>query len=727
MPHGSVRIVMRMSARRSTLLVMAATVLVGLSSHSKASIPVVDAVRLDDPPRIDGVLDDRSWRTAARIPALAQATPLQGAPPTEHTEVWIGYDDQNLYVAFRCADRNPAEILASQLERDTDLNTDDVVRVVLDPSARGRDGYFFEVNALGTRRDELIQEGNTLVSEWDAIWTAAAHVDEGGWSAEIAIPFKSLAFEPDVTTWGLNFERLIRRRQERDRWAGAEVAKRVWWLPDAGRLVGLSGLARGAGLDVKLVTTARQGKRASDADDALEMEPGMDAVWRITPALAATFTVNTDFAEADVDAREVNLTRFPLFFPERRDFFLQDASLFQFGGIEETPRPFFSRRIGLTDGGEPVDVRGGVKLTGRSGPWTIGLLHTELDASETTPAVGLSVGRVAYQLSPTINIGTIATHGDPRFDGDADLVGTDFSYLNTQFWPEKTLEVRMWAMQSDTEFAGGRGNAFGAFINYPNEPWDFSLFAGQYDKRFDPALGFVERTDIRELKSRAQRRFRLERHGVSTIDLFGEFLVQTDLDGRTVAWDLEFPQVLVTTPRGDTLQVGAELERDVLLEPFEITDGVNIPAGDHRFRRWTMEAIVNPSRPVAGALFIEGGEFYTGRREDYGAQLDWRPAPRFYTQLAYEWRNVHLPEGDFEVHIGSLRMNVGVLRNLTWNTTAQYDSISRQVGFNVRLRWSLPMDNDVFLVLNHGFDADDGRLHAFAREAVLKVGWTFRL
>jgi hypothetical protein len=714
-------------SKRSALFVTVATMLVGLSGHSNASTPAIEAVRLDEPPRIDGILNDRAWRTAAHIPALTQATPLQGAPPSEQTEVWIGYDDQNLYIAFRCADRTPTAILASQLERDTDLNTDDIVRVALDPSARGRDGYFFEMNALGTRRDELIQEGNTLVSEWDAIWTAAAQVDEEGWSAEMAIPFKSLAFEPDVTHWGVNFERLIRRRQERDRWSGAEVAKRVWWLPDAGRLVGLSGLERAAGVDAKLVATARQRKANSDARDEFELEPGMDVVWRITPALAATFTVNTDFAEADVDAREVNLTRFPLFFPERRDFFLQDAPLFQFGGIEETPRPFFSRRIGLTDSGEPVDVRGGVKLTGRFGPWTMGILHTEVDESNTTPSVGLSVGRIAYQLSPTMNVGTIATHGDPRVDGDAHLVGMDFNYLNTQFWPERTLEVRTWAMQSETDLSGGRGNAFGALLNYPNEPWSASLYAGQYDKRFDPALGFVERTDIREFKSTAQRRFRLERHGISTIDLFGEFLLQTDLDGRTVGWDHEFPQVLVTTPRGDTLQVGAEMERDVLVDPFEITDGVIIPAGDHRFRRWSMEAMMDPSRPIAGALLLAGGEFYTGRREDYGLQFDWRPAPRFYTQLAYEWRDVHLPEGDFDVHIGSVRVNLGVLRKLTWNTTAQYDSISRQLGFHVRLRWSLPMDNDVFLVLNHGYDADNGGLRAFAREAVLKAGWTVRL
>jgi hypothetical protein len=317
-------------------------------------------------------------------------------------------------------------VLAAQLERDANLKSDDSVRIVIDSFGRRQDGYYFEVNPVGARVDGLIEHNNDPALEWDAIWNARAQIDDGGWTVEIAIPTTSLAFDRDRSTWGFNIERMIRRKQEKVRWSGHGSAFDVNYLPESGELRGLVDLHQGRGIEFRPFASVRHTAKASrPEDEGTEFNPGFDLVWRVTPSLTATFTTFTDFAETDVDDRDVNLGRFPLFFPEKRAFFLQDAPLFAFGNIDDNPRPFFSRRIGLTPQGRPVDILAGFKVTGRHGPVTLGLLDAQVDSFGNVESKNLFVGRVAFQLSETLTAGVLATNGEQRANGENSALGFD--------------------------------------------------------------------------------------------------------------------------------------------------------------------------------------------------------------------------------------------------------------------------------------------------------------
>lgn len=340
----------------------------GAQSHAEARPAVKDPyrvrmVRADSPPKIDGRLDEAIWSKATVINGFKQAEPNEGTEPSEKTIVRLLYDVDFVYISVRASDSKPNGIIAKERQRDIDLDGDDSIALAFDPFHDRQRGYYFQVNPLGTRRDGLITQEReagsyelTYSVEWDGIWYAEASIDAQGWAAEIAIPIKTISFDPGNATWGFNVERRIARKNEVVRWRAAQRVKRVYSMGDAGELVGLTGLRQGLGLD--LIPYARV-KLTRDRENTVsaEIEPGLDVFYKPTPSVTLALTLNTDFAEAEVDDRRVNLTRFPLFFPEKRAFFLQDANYFRFGGIQTSPLPFFSRKIGLSDEGEPIDLK----------------------------------------------------------------------------------------------------------------------------------------------------------------------------------------------------------------------------------------------------------------------------------------------------------------------------------------------------------------------------------
>jgi hypothetical protein len=318
-----------------------------LNAGLLAAAPSLGVRPTATPPKIDGVLDDAAWRDAAHSDDFRQLEPLENVPATERSEVWVTYDADNLYVAVRCHDSGGrAGIRAYTMQRDRDTGSDDLVRVVLDTFHRQNDGYYFALTAAGGRLDGLIQNKEEGNDQWDAIWLGRTSVDDGGWSAEFAIPVKSLSFDPAATSWGFEIGRAIRRKQEVIRWSGRLRNKPTISLPQIGEIRGLAGFRQGRGLDFKPFASLIRHSRPRTDEKEIDIKPGIDLIWHVTPSLAATLTVNTDFADADVDERQVNLGRFSLFFPEKRAFFTQDASLFTFGGINDGGAvPYFSRRI----------------------------------------------------------------------------------------------------------------------------------------------------------------------------------------------------------------------------------------------------------------------------------------------------------------------------------------------------------------------------------------------
>lgn len=707
---------------RSSLMVAG----VWLAATALVAAPSLDVRPSAAPPKIDGVLRPGEWDSAAHSDAFRQITPLENAAPTERTEFWVTFDADTIYVAVRSHDAaGSAGLRAYSMQHDQDNGSDDIVRIVFDTFHRENDGYYFALTAAGGRHEGLIQNKAEANEQWDAIWFGKTSLDAGGWSAEFAIPLKSLAFDPQIDTWGFNLSRTVRRKQELMRWSGLVRSRPTISLPDLGTLRGLTGLRQGRGIDFKPFASFT--RRAASAKNEYGFKPGFDLVWHVTPSLAATFTVNTDFADAEVDERQVNLGRFSLFFPEKRGFFTQDASLFTFGGIVDgVAAPFFSRRLGLADDGTKVDLLGGVKLTGRAGPLTIGLLDVQTDTHAGVSSRNLLVARAAVQVLAESSVGLIATNGDPRGATRNRSLGFDFNYRNSRLPAGKSLEAHAYAIGSDSARAGGRDTDLGLVFSYPGEPFEFVSDSRRIGARFDPALGFVPRAGIYELFNFASYTWRPEAHGVRRINLAVQPFWTLDLHGRSVSEDHDLPALEIENFAGDRLQSQYTLTRERLDAPFEISPGVVIPPGDYRWERGQVSFHTTRSRPVSGGVLFRDSGFYTGHRRDYRLSAEWRASDHFFASASWQLQQVRLPQGDFDVRLASARLVCTVSPDLQFSVLGQFDNVSHSLGVNFRVKWIVRPGNEVFLVVNEGYDTSDDRFRPVQNDTSLKAAWTFR-
>ncbi len=691
---------------------------------AQATRPSLEMARAATRPSIDGKLDDPCWKDAPVIKDFTQVIPVAGDKPTEKTEVRLLYDRDAIYIAIRCYDSQPDRIISRQMQRDADLGSDDMVKIAFDTFGRRRDGYYFSTNPAGARVEGLIEDFADQNKLWDTIWDVEARIDDQGWTAEAAIPVKSLSFDPAATAWGCNIERTIRRKQEVARWTAISPAKPMTSLADFGELRGIAGLRHGLGLEVKPFLTYKYTDDENFTDWSLK--PGSDFIYRITPSLTAQASINTDFAEADVDDRVVNLTRFPVFFPEKRDFFLQDASLFAFGGIGTSPLPYYSRRIGLDAGGRPVDVLFGGRLTGRIGDTSLALLTVEQDESDDLPAKNLSVIRIAQQVLDESNVGVILTHGDPRSDGDNTLAGVDFNYLNTRLDGGRRLMGHAYFMGTDSDNFDAQDYAWGLALAYPNEPWDLFAEVEEAGDEFDPAMGFIGRRGVREYRGWIRHVWRINHAWIRSISLRFRPEVITEADGRIVAEDYDLPGISLLTPAGDSVYAEWFSSRDVLDESFEIWPDVMLPADDYRWSGYLLELHTSSSRPISLDVEHRAGTFYNGTRNDYGAGFSVRPSRHLNLGLFYELRDIDLEQGDFDVRLVSGRVNFAFSPSLSWTNVAQYDNKSRSVGFDSRVRWTVRPGNDLFIAVSQGYDFDDWRLHESSSQLIVKAGLSFR-
>ncbi|MCB9848201.1 MAG: carbohydrate binding family 9 domain-containing protein [Phycisphaeraceae bacterium] len=693
--------------------------------------PVSAILRTDAPPLIDGVLDDEVWAEAPVIDGFRQVDPVEGAEPSQRTEVRLLYDDDNLYVGVHCFDDDPGAIVAQEMQRDAALANGDLFSFVIDTFNDQRNGYFFETNPLGARVDGLIDQGRDIRTDWDGIWRAEATIDDTGWHAEFAIPFKTVSFDPARGDWGFNAERYIRRTNEDIRWAAISNSRGVASLADAGVIEGLEGLKQGLGVDVKpFVTVSTRGDGSHYAQKTL-VEPGVDIFWKPDPSLTFVATFNTDFAETDVDDRQINLTRFPLFFPEKRDFFLQDAGIFRFGGLGRTPLPFFSRRIGIGPSGEEQEILAGVKVTGRADGFNYGLLDVQMKHDEALGDKNLTVARGLWNVGEESTAGVIVTNGAPRTRGSNSLVGLDFNYRNSTDFGSDTLRANLW-MQLSTSSGDAvvgdhtEGTAFGSRLAYESDDFDWTLIVEQTGESFNPALGFVARPDIREYFARGRKRWRPVGSVWRRIDLGVNLNTVTDLSNVIESQSLTVPQVSLVTDDGDGIDLDITVNRERLFTGFEIMDGVVIDPGDYWFTSGAVGAYTSSGRPLSVSGSVRIGEFYDGSGVVYFAGATWRPTPNIRLSGNYTINDIDLPAGDFITRLLRVQMNIAFSTDVTWNNTVQYDNVSDSVGINSRLRWEVVPGDEVFFVVNQGFDAEDGRFRSLSTALTFKLGLTFR-
>ncbi len=689
---------------------------------------IVSLVRTDLPPQIDGILNDPSWLKAPVISNFTQVRPNEGHAPSEKTEIRFLYDANFIYIGVRAFDSEPEKIVARLMQRDISLRSEDRIRLTFDTFLSHRNGYYFAINPRGARRDGLVDPNagrGGYEADWDGIWYGKSKIDEEGWTAEIAIPAKTLNFNPANDTWGFNAERDIQRNNEKVRWATPARNKRVTTMNDAGILQNLHGLNQGKGIDFIPFSNFRYKRDSVAGTGKFELEPGFDLFYKITPAITAAFTLNTDFAEAEVDDRRINLTRFPLFFAEKRAFFLQDATIFQFADINRSPLPFFSRRIGLNEDREEVDIIAGVKVTGRAGRVNFGLLSIQVDKFKNLESKNLSVARATVNLFGESYMGFIATHGDPTTNDENLLYGFDFNYRNSDFkGTGQIVESNIYYMQSDSTGLTGDEYAFGAEFAYPNDKWDIGVEFTQIGENFNPAIGFVSETGTRQYLSWLRRTWHPQKLDDFYFDGFGR--IRTRLDGSILDREIWIPQIGFETLNQDEAFVVPIFNQEQLFEPFEIIDGVFIPVGNYHFNRFRAEVIFSDARKLGGFMAVEFGDFFNGDCTEFVANVGWRPSPHFNFSAEYETNIISLPQGDFTIKVVQIDFNIQFSPNLVWNITNQWDNDSNEFGLNSRIRWTINPGQDLFIVFNQGVDTSNNRWHPIETEFSAKLAWTFR-
>ena len=491
-------------------------------------------------------------------------------------------------------------------------------------------------------------------------------------------------------------------------------------------MVGLEGIRQGIGLDIIPFYVATSSNDQDKNEEHLLGEPGVDAFYKITPNLTLSVTANTDFAETEVDARQINLTRFPLFFPERRDFFLQDSGVFAFSELGSSVVPFFSRTIGLDGSGMEVPLIGGAKLTGRVGDYNLGVLDIETDDSHGLDGENLFVARVSKNVGEQSSVGGILTHGNPSGPTDNNVFGLDATFRTSDFLEGKRLVAGIWGVASDAEKVHRNEAAYGAFVRSPNDELRWSTSLMEIQKNFDPALGFVRRKGIRQYSGGVGYMPRVN----ETIRQF-EFSVDASAVTNThdvlETWEAEVQPLGINFESGDSARVELIHTVDRLMQPFEISKGVTIPAGEYDYDRWRLEFDSSEIRPLSVRAAIAGGEFYSGDRRDLWTRVSYRTGPLFSGSLEWVQNDVDLRGGEFTTQLSRLRAKFSFSPDVSWNTFVQWDNVSEIFGINTSLRWIPVPGREVFLVFNQSLNEAGRGLTTTFQELAAKVSYTIRL
>lgn len=690
-------------------------------------------------PVLDGNLDDEIWQQATLITDLHQTLPVDHGEPTRASEFYVTYSDDYFYVAARLYDDQPSEINARQLIQGGNLGFDDNIEIMLDTFNNSRTAFYFRTNPNSIRNEGVWESPSSSNNDWSGIWQVESRIDDQGWVAEIAIPFKTLNFDPNTEQWGFNIGRTIARSNEQLFWSSLNRESNP---STAGTISGVSGINQGLGLDIvpSMILTRTEDHISGDTDD--NFDPSLDVFYKFTPNLTGVLTLNTDFSATEVDNRQVNLTRFSLFFPEKRDFFLQDSEIFSFSRSQSTfgfgggqnAIPFYSRRIGLNSAtGQPVGIDAGAKLAGRIGNISLGSLVVKQDDQVGLEGQNVFVGRIASNVLSESKVGVIFTDGDPNSELDNSLIGVDFSYQNTRFSDSHTLSSNVWYQQTTTEGIEGDDKAynFDVALTTQNNGLSGSLNYSYIGEEYNPALGFVNRKGIETFGATTNYYYYPVDNSFLRI-LFG--LLQYSHVRSIETQEMESEEIVfipfsLNSHRGDRYNVIFDQEKENLSRPFAIRPGIIIPAGEYSFHGAQLNLLTSNQRDFSPDLSYKQGSFYDGTRREVSLSMAWRPNRNLAFDFSYRFTDVELPQGDFVSRLISVNANYAVNAKWSWLNLIQYDNGSKSVGLNSRLHWAPQAGEDLYLVVNYNFDSLLGAfkdLDTVYSSVVLKYTKNFR-
>ena len=715
-----------------------------VAADDRADPPSVQAVKLStedsETMQIDGLLSEPIWQSAEAATGLRQREPLEGVAATERTEVRILFDSNTLYVGVVAHDRYPDKIIARTLQRDKIMEPefdgkpqfagDDAVAILLDPFHDHRNAVIFATNPNGAEFEALLtEEGREFNIDWRAVWQVAAQKLPQGWSAEFAIPFRTLRYPTNSgdQPWGFNVYRVIRRKNEEVLWsAWSRDNEGFARVSRAGHLTGMVDLPRpSVNLEVKpflLSGLTKELEESADFNTNQKLDAGFDAKWEVRPGLLLDLTLNTDFAQVDVDDEQVNLTRFDLFFPEKRDFFLENSGIFEFGfrGIFEPPPflLFFSRRIGIHDDGE-VPVIGGARLTGRIGKQTIGLLNTVTKKAFGEPRTNFAVARVKRDIGGSNYIGAILTDRRTSQNWNSGT-GVDWS-----FWPTGALNLQGFYARTFTSGAGGDDYAYRLGIDFASD--HFGLF-GQHITVGDEAnaeMGFITRTDMRRTDGFSRITTRPQILGLRALNFFVQGLYLTRIDFEKQDWQYG---VGINPEWHSGEQIIAFYNRSFtrLDEEFDLEDIV-IDPGD--FPSYELGIFGNTSRNrslvYSTQNFFRG--FFGGDLQSLNNNLTLSVGSNLALAFGYGYNHVDVPNGSFTAHLASLRLSYAFSTRLVANALLQYNSLDNRISTNFRLNFVHRPGSDLFVVFNEQYGSDNSIWDLDSRSIVVKLTYLQRL
>jgi hypothetical protein len=711
--------------------VVAVILFISIYTTDGFSQPVIKAAFTSVQPVIDGRVDEEIWDNAAIINELFQREPKTGEPVSEKSEFLFLIDQNNIYIGIRCYD-DPGGIIAKELARDVGLDNDDRVQVIFDTYLDGRSGYWFQIGPRGCIGDALVNaNGKEFNKSWDGLWDGKAKITSDGWQAELIIPFKTLGFKKGSDTWGLKLIRYIRRKSEISTWPETSLNADRFQLSDAGRISGMSNITQGIGLDIVPYATVGINKK-SEVDPESLFEVGGDAFYQITPSLKAAITVNTDFAQTEVDERQINLTRFNLFFPEKRDFFLDGSNYFTFGinGDRENTHnkdliPYFSRRIGLDTKGDPVAIKYGGKFTGKIDKWNMGLLHIKDDNKWDNP--GYSVGRISRNLWKQSSIGIIATNGNAFSADDNSTAGIDLRLASSEISGNKNIVYNLYGIKSFTQGLIGNDISFGTELNYPNDLLNFRFGYMQIGSNFMPGLGFVPRRNIRDFYGGIGVGPRPKNSKLLQIKSGIKYTLISDLEngGRQSSLiDFNYSEFIFLS--SDIISLSTQYNFESLENDFNIFPGHVIPADDYTFWRHSVQLMSAKQRKLWASVKGGFGSFYTGTRNDWLMQIGYKVFVPVFIGLESDRRYVNLSDGKFIAQIYRLNLNFLFSPNISWHNFVQYENQTETVGWQSRFQWIIKPGKEIFFTWNSPFMEPMERLKPEIYDARLKIKYTIR-
>ena len=699
-----------------------------LGQETAGDVPSVQAVRIATPPELDGLVDEDVWSSVAPASEFVQQNPDEGAPATERTEVRIAFDDHNLYFGIVCFDREPENIVVTQNRRDGTLDDTDSVQLLIDAYNDGQNAFVFGTSPTGIEFDaQITKAGQTRGSgggparagggggaqragaaafnlNWDAVWTVRSQVTDRGWESEIAIPFRTLRYKPGTDqTWGLNISRNIRRRNELSFWSPVSRAFEFSQVELAGQLHGLETKRhRNIKLLPYVLGGLSQDYRLVEGRTDRTLRGGIDIKYSLTPGLTLDGTVNTDFAQVEVDDVQINLTRFDLFFPEKRPFFLENSGFFEFGSPREV-EIFFSRRIGLDENRQEVPIDAGARMSGKIGKYQIGVLNMQSRNVEGRgPANNYSVARVSRELPNRTSIGVIAVNRE--------TIGNQVGYreFNRTFGADANIGIGKfgnwfnYVAGTQTPGLSGSSHAYSSRFDYDDATHRVSVGYLEVGKNFNPEVGFVRRVKFRKPNASYRYTYYPKKGAWRTIEPHAFFQNWYSLDTNEKESGFEHFHLDSRLQNGGRLGLAHNRNFERLSVPFGVFPGIDIPAGRYQFGETIANFQSDPSATLFGAGTFAVGNFYSGDITAYSFSGGVRKGQNLTWTLIWSRNDIELPTATFKTDLASLRFNWSITPKSYFQTLSQYSNRTNQLSHNIRLGLLSTSSTGLYVVYNTG-------------------------